>query len=1208
MQSQLKLYLLLLVSTFLMIQNASATNNPWTLIQESQIKGSPHLNRQIIPSKYLTFHLAMEDLQHILDQAPMRFSADASNSKTILQIPMPNGTMERFQIQEAPIMHPGLAKKYPMLRAYAGVGLDDPSATIRFDVTPAGFHGMISSGQHGGVFIDPYAEKDTQHYISYYKKDFNKNVSYICHFEDDEPALSNPGINQAKSLQGDCALRTYRLALACTGEYAQYHGGNTAEVMAAFHTTMTRVNGIFERDAAIHLELIANTDDLIFLDPATDPYNFDFPYENQAVCDDIIGTDNYDLGHVFGVGGGGAAFRSSCCVEGIKADAYSTLSPPVGDAFDVNFVAHEFGHQFGCSHTYNGNCNTTLATSVEPGAASTVMGTDFFCNPIETVRGAYFHAINLLEIAQNVVEGPAGSCAVLTETGNNPPVVEVGETHFFLPVSTPFKLTATGNDLDADVLTYCWEQMNNETVIDPPVSTNPAGPAFRSYDPVDVPYRYFPALEYIVNGTDYAWEVLPGVSRGMDFRVTVRDNFMAGGCTGEDNLGLTFTDRAGPFLVQTPNGGESWYQDAAYTVTWDVANTDRWPVSCELVDILLSIDGGYTYPIVLASGVPNDGAEVILVPQVSTSNARFMIGCSDNVFFDISDQDLSISMAASPSLSLAVDPPAQEVCGIDGPGVFSLFFSALAGFDEEVTLSAMGVPDGVTLDFTQNPVNPQASVDLTLNGLENMASGNYTISLMGTTSSTSVEQSIFLTLENEDPDSINLLTPLNGSIDEQLTPEFTWEAGANTTEYVFEIATSPGFGNTVVEEHIFNTDNYTLTSLLKPLTVYYWRVFPESICSDMAENVPFFSFQTSGSGCREFINLEPEYIQGFINSTTTTITIEEDLDILDVNVSMEIFHKLVGDLITTLTSPAGTSVQLFDRPGVPSTPEGCTRDNLLLSLDDEAGSSAFDLENTCITGTDYAIEGAFNPITPLSAFDGQSTLGVWVLTIEDEKFAHSGAVDNWSLEFCFDNLPGETPDLSKMDVLVPSLGSEVISTANLLATSAALTPDQILYTLLSVPTEGLLLLNGSYLGVGMTFTQDDINNNLLSYTHTNADVLEDQFQFDIQTPDGSWISDQFLDIDVEPTTSVEQPTRLPGFDLFPNPANDYITVTVHEGTPSRLDMLIFAPTGKKLREMHVMHPGSFFQKQIDISDLPSGLYLMYLRTGDSYSIAKFVKI
>ncbi len=1042
MQRQAKLPLLLLASLIFWFPNIIVANNPWKLINEDEIDAT-HLNRPTIPNKYLTFHLAMESLQTILTQAPLRFAADSHKKQVVLEIPMPNGEMERFQIQEAPIMHPDLARKYPLLHSYVGAGIDDPTASLRFDLTPFGFHAMILSGRHGGVFIDPYAQNDTQHYIVYYQKDLSKDTQFKCYFSDNEDTHSGMVPSTSQNIQGDCMLRTYRLALACTGEYADFHGGTKASVMAAFHTTMTRVNGIFERDAAINLELIANTDELIFLDAATDPYTTSFPTGNQAVCDDIIGSANYDIGHLLGIGDGGSAERSSCCVEGLKAEGYSTLASPVGDGFDINFVSHEFGHQFGCSHTASATCNNTPSTSVEPGNAYTVMGFDFFCDPIiEDVRGAYFHAINILEITENIINGPAGSCATITDPGNTPPSVDGGNTHYYLPVSTPFKLTAEGNDIDGDALTFCWEQMDNEEVVNPPVPTNTAGPAFRSYDPAEAPFRYFPAIEYIVDGTDYLWEVLPGVSRVMNFRVTARDNFPGGGCTDIDDVDLTFTETAGPFLVEKPNVNETWYQDALYTVSWDVANTDKEPVSCAEVDLLLSLDGGYTYPIILATEVANDGSHVITAPQVSTSMARVMVICSDNIFFDISDENFSIEVATAPSLTMAINPPKQEVCGITENGNYTLSFSSLGGFNEEITLDATGIPSGAVFSFSENPVIPPKSVDLILDDLENVVTGSYTITITAATASTTIEQEVSINVNNDLPDMINLTSPIDGATNELLLPAFSWEEGGNTNTYIFEIATDAEFGNSLIERSYLNENNYILSKALEPLTVYYWRVLPESTCIESAEEATVFSFQTSGEVCKQYTNVEPAYIQGFLNSITSTITIEEDYEILDANISMEIYHKLVGDLKASLTSPSGITIELFNRPGVTSSnPFGCTRDDMLVTFDDETSSTSDDFHNTCISGTDYAIEGAFQPINALSALNGQSSLGDWVLTVSDEKFSHAGAIDSWSLEFCLDagGTSGSSQPDSKLNFnLFPNPASNNITLALSQPTSSRL--------------------------------------------------------------------------------------------------------------------------------------------------------------------------
>ena len=192
------------------------------------------MNRQIIPNEYLTYSLDMNALQELLNNAPMRFST--APNPVVLNLPMPNGTSERFQIFDAPIMESELAAKYPMIHAYAGVGLDDPTATLRLDVTQHGFHAMVISAKNGSAYIDPYAKGDTQHYISYYKKNLNNtNTSAKCHHKDETNLDAVP--DDLPEFQGDCMLRTYRAAIACTGEYTQFHGGTVADALAAIHTT-----------------------------------------------------------------------------------------------------------------------------------------------------------------------------------------------------------------------------------------------------------------------------------------------------------------------------------------------------------------------------------------------------------------------------------------------------------------------------------------------------------------------------------------------------------------------------------------------------------------------------------------------------------------------------------------------------------------------------------------------------------------------------------------------------------------------------------------------------------------------------------------------------------------------------------------------------------------------------------------------------------
>ena len=418
-------------------------------------------------------------------------------------------------------------------------------------------------------------------------------------------------------LAGDCQLRQLRLALACTGEYANFHGGTVTSVLAAMNTSMNRVNGVYEREASITMVLVPNNDELIFLNAGSDPYTNEsggaMLGQNQQTVDAIIGSNNYDIGHVFSTGGGGIASLQSPC-GGSKARGVTGLPSPVGDPFDIDYVCHEMGHQYGGNHTQYNNCNRANVAAMEPGSASTIMGYAGICAPnIQNNSDDYFHSISLLEIANFITNV---NCPDIINTNNDPPTVDAGANHI-IPHSTPFELIAEGNDTNNDPLTYCWEQMDNDgSAPMPPVSTNTQGPLFRTFDPTPSPSRVFPRWSNLVNNSSYDWETLPSVARNMDFNCTVRDNNSMYGCTAEDNMRVTVDGNSGPFLVTAPNTNNiTWLVGTQETVTWDVANTDQAPVNASTVDISLSFDGGYTYPMVLASGVPNTGSYTVMVPN-----------------------------------------------------------------------------------------------------------------------------------------------------------------------------------------------------------------------------------------------------------------------------------------------------------------------------------------------------------------------------------------------------------------------------------------------------------------------------------------------------------------------------------------------------------------------------------------------------------------
>ncbi len=646
------------------------------------------------PAVFQGVHLDRQVLSATLAAAPMEFTDRARQAPLEITLPMPDGTFARFHIVESPIMEPALAAKFPEIKTYSGQGIDDPAARVRLDWTPAGFHAQVLS-PNGSVYIDPYTKGDTGFYASY-RKSANRNLAkdFRCFTE---PDVINPGDPSARSTSFDSGdiLQTYRLACAATGEYTQYHGGTVADGMAAIATAINRVTGIYEAEFAVRMVLIANNDLVVFTNGSTDPYTNNnggaMLSQNQSTLNSIIGSANYDIGHVFSTGGGGVANLRVPCTSS-KARGVTGLSNPIGDPFYVDYVAHEMGHQFGGNHTFNGvggSCagNRSGSHAYEPGSASTIMGYAGICGGLDDLQNYsddYFHSESYREIRNFVTGSTGSSCAVMTATGNKAPIVDAGPD-YFIPKGTAFILTAAGSDPDLDSITYCWEERD----LGPAQQAggmvdNGSSPLFRSFDPTFVSWRMFPRLLDIVNNTATIGEVLPTTNRTLDFRVMARDNRTGGGGVGQDDVAVFVAWETGPFRVTSPNSPVSWA--GTQTVTWDVAGTDTGLIDVSEVNILLSTNRGFAFPTELAMNTPNDGAEEVTLPVLHSDSARIKVEAVGHIFFDISDVDFAIDLYHPPAqapwphyvrknryVSFSPNNPganiAIEVSMADGPGV-----------------------------------------------------------------------------------------------------------------------------------------------------------------------------------------------------------------------------------------------------------------------------------------------------------------------------------------------------------------------------------------------------------------------------------------------------------------------------------------------------------------------------------------------------------
>lgn len=623
----------------------------WEIVPEAQLnaRGAAGAKAWVQPRAFTPALLDGRQLGLLLAKAPHERTTAVKNGLTI-QLPTPGGTYERFAIVESSMMEAGLSawfaeQGYPM-KTYLGQSLDTPESIVYLDFGgPLGFHAQVL-GIDTRWLIDPYWKGDTVAYTSHLAKALQPK-SWSCGFvgSPDPRAVYGP---LAGATTGG-ARREYRLAMAAQGEYGAFFG-SVAAAQAQIVTTVNRVNQIYERDLSVRLVLIANNTSIVYTNPIGDPYSANdcgtSIDENQTNLTATIGSANYDIGHVVGTAGGGLAGLGVVCSAGNKARGCTGVNPPTGDAFDIDYVAHEIGHQFAGNHTFDGtglNCaggNRNDATAYEPGSGTTIQAYAGICAPdnVQSNSDAMFSTISLDEML-NFVSSTATCRTLVAAVNPNPPTVSVTGSPFAIPRSTPFELIANaGADADGDTLTYSWEQFDLRTGgSGTPLSSGDVGtnPIFRAYLPKSSTTRVFPA-NALTNGAVPIGETLPTTTRALNFRVIVRDNRAGGGRVGEAAVLLNVNSAQGPFAVTFPNGGESI--SGVQTITWNPASTPD-----ANVEIRLSTDGGATYPIVLAASTPNDGTQSVGLGPNLTAQARIKIKAVGNVYFDVSNANFTIS-------------------------------------------------------------------------------------------------------------------------------------------------------------------------------------------------------------------------------------------------------------------------------------------------------------------------------------------------------------------------------------------------------------------------------------------------------------------------------------------------------------------------------------------------------------------------------------
>jgi subtilisin-like proprotein convertase family protein len=1096
----------LFLIAFLAVQTFSwAQSSLWVKSEESRIPAVLMANRQIIPQKYQVFELNFSAMKNILATAPLRFSDDAQSKQVIVEIPFPDGTLQHFRIEEAPTMHPDLQAKYKDIRSFAGYGVENRSASMRCEYSPSGFSAMIFLPE-STYFVDPFAKGNTTFYTAYDKKDFKSDKKMDCQVIE---SLGDQGAVDGEARTGDGKLRTYRLALACTGEYATYHGGTVPKVMAAMNKSITRVNGVYEKEHSITLVMVPKNDTLIFLNASSDPYmnssGSTMLNQNQTTCDQRIGTANYDFGHVFSTGGGGIANLQSPCKNGAKAKGVTGLTDPINDPFDIDYVCHEMGHQCGGEHTFNNSCggNISATSAYEVGSGSTIMGYAGVCSPnVQNNSDAYFHQQSLAQINTYMVTGTGNTCAVKTNTNNNSqPVVSAG-ADYIIPKSTFFELTSAATDADGDPITYCWEQWDKESAPQAPKSTNTVGPAFRSYFPKVSPTRTFPSLDNIVKNTNNTWEVLSSVARGYNFRVTARDLHNGFGRSNSDIMTVTVTAGAGPFLVTAPNTtGIKWDVLTKQTVTWNVANTDAAPISATNVDILLSTDGGYTYPDTIATNVPNTGSYEITVPNKPSTKARIKVKGSGNIFFDISNADFTIYLPPVPLFVIGTNVTSSSICKDNKDSLsVNLSFTSVAGYKELIKIATKNIPTGAKVTLSADTLTPTGNIKVVLYDLKKVTqNGNYNFKVVGTGATRKDSLTIPLSIYNGIPNTALAISPIDNKTVAAKNSFLKWKKANNTDKYTIEISKDYLFG--VLEESAIVSDTFYTPTKLVNSTVYFWRIKGKNACVDGSYSATY-AFQTTEPVCNVFGNPFSPF------SIPNSSVFDQKFDavvsgtnaVTNVEVQTNITHDFLGDLILTLESPNGKTAKLI---------------NAQCSTNDNIDATFSDAGVALVCANLPAIKGIVKPKEAFSVFNGAVSNGIWRLRVQDtDGVSGGGSVNAFTLKVCSVAPVNVTMDWTKSDFKIIEGNYKAVNTQFLNVTSPNVQPQDVTLLITKLPTQGTLRRGSTPLAIGAKVTMQEVNTGALLYFNNVGSTAKDSFQFMAFTNTNGWLTTSTFPIQV----------------------------------------------------------------------------------------------
>lgn len=1180
-------------------------------IQALELHASDWSEKYLVPEDYFGF--SFQENQLISDLQ------DLSNDQdyfTTIELPLPNGKMDYFSVQAYEIMEKGLAKNHPDIKAFKGYNQWNPENKIYLTISDQKGLDVIYETDAGISLIHKISDREN-YYASYLLKDCPIGQEGISAFQCDVEHDHNDANDlvaaldkkdRTKSAENYDLLR-YRIAVACTGEFASKYGGTINSVTSEIVSILNKVNLALHRDVGIELQLINDNEDVLFFTASSDPYTNGntgaMIGENGPVLRNRLGSSSYDIGHVFGTNGGGLAALGSVC-QGNKENG---VSCQFGNYSSTNFfiiVAHELGHQFSATHTFN-NCqgNETSGTAYEPGSGNTIMSySGAGCgsptnNWNQSVNDPYYH-VNSIQRIRNFTrdQGPGSECAQNIETDNECPEVSIPyESGFYIPVKTPFELQGEATDINGDDLTYTWEEYDLGPVV--PVRELPRGtaPHFKFNPPTDVPYRSFPSLQNILSNNfldrlDY----LPDSTRPMTFRFTARDNNEEAGAVSWDEFNFFITAEAGPFRVLQPSNGESLLAGVYNFINWDPAQSQLAPVNCSNVDIMISTDGGLTFNDTLVADAPNDGRALVLIPQslLGEENVRIKIKCSESIFFDLSDRNSNVIEPSEPSYVGIIEPEYQEICLPEKANI-QIETKSILDYDSTVFVKYdLNFTDGVQIDLASDRLVPGESLNFTVEMDEDIAGDTLEVYVQLFNNKDTFEYvSRILAISNNFSDQ-ELLLPEDGISGGSLIPSFEWTKSADARSYQFQLATNASFDNSF----IIYEEQLSGTRIEKPITldgstIYYWRVNTINKCG-IFETGNINVFSTEVLSCKEY-----SYSGGPVRISSNgtpevemTLTVVEsgpvnDLNVLDISAS----HSFVGNLSAKLISPAGTEVKLWSN-------KCANRTTIAASFDDEA-TEEFDCLFLSTPGP------AIEPEEPLANFNGEEQFGNWTLVVNDNAGGDGGELESFKVEVCAAAYP-DAPDRLVNEQL--SMNPATIETinSNLLAYGHPNVEDRNVIFAMTRPTaKGQIKSGARVIGVGQGFRMSDILAGNITYEHQSGATDEwDSFEFIVYNTEGPIAGPvDIFNIKIgNPVGVQERENQL--INIYPNP-NGMRMAYLDLPYESNWEMQMLSMDGRKVPVNYSL----LGQKaKLSWGDIHSGVYLIKLfNAKDQFTTRLFIK-